>query len=149
MEKSVKITGYLKRFRKSDNSPFFVFTLFGGPIARISSTGKLSLSTPVVTVPANSLDENILKACIGMELSGSIVAEECAPVEFVNAQGIKGIRRHNWIFKPTAAPLTQSMSTPEVEVTEEVEEDQQAAPLTQSMSSPEVEVTEDVEDLPF
>jgi len=63
-----------------------------------------------------------------MELSGSIVAEECAPVEFVNAQGIKGIRRHNWVFKPTAA-------------------DQQAAPLTQGMSTPEVEVTEDVEDL--
>ena len=130
MEKSVKITGYLRRFRKSDNSSFFVFTLFGGPIARISSTGKLSLSTPVVTVPANSLDENILKACIGMELSGSIVAEECAPVEFVNAQGIKGIRRHNWVFKPTAA-------------------DQQAAPLTQSMSTPEVEVTEDIFCVPF
>ena len=128
MKKSVKITGYLKRFRKSDNSPFFVFTLFGGPIARISSTGKLSLSTPIVTVPANSLDENTLKACIGMELSGSIVAEECAPVEFVNAQGIKGVRRHNWVFKPTA-------------------DDQQAAPLTQRMSTPEVEVTEDVEDL--
>ena len=127
MEKSVKITGYLKRFRKSDNSPFFVFTLFGGPIARISSTGKLSLSTPVVTVPANSLDENTLKACIGMELSGSIVAEECAPVEFVNAQGIKGVRRHNWVFRPSTndyhtAPLTQGMSTPEVEVSEDVED---------------------------
>ena len=63
-----------------------------------------------------------------MPLNATASAEQCAPVEFVNAQGIKGIRRHNWVFKPTA-------------------DDQQAAPLTQGMSTPEVEVTEDVEDL--
>ena len=125
--KTVKITGYLKRFRKEDNSPFFVFSLFGGPIARVSSTGKMSLSTPVVTIPANTLDENLLKACIGMELSGSIVAEECAPTEFTNAQGIKGIRRHNWVFKPTTedvqnAPLTQMQGTPEIAMTTESED---------------------------
>ena len=126
--KTVKITGYLKRFRKEDNSPFFVFSLFGGPIARVSSTGKMSLSTPVVTIPANTLDENILKACVGMELSGSIVAEECAPTEFTNAQGIKGIRRHNWVFKPTV-------------------EDVQSAPL--AVSTPEVAMTTESEDLPY
>ena len=125
--KTVKITGYLKRFRKEDQTPFFVFSLFGGPIARVSSTGKMSLSTPVVTIPANTLDENILKACVGMELSGSIVAEECAPTEFTNAQGIKGIRRHNWVFKPTTedvqnAPLTQMQGTPEIAMTTESED---------------------------
>ena len=124
--KKVKIVGFSKRFRKTDNSEFYVFELFGGPVAHVSSTGKLSLSVPKVTIPSNSMDEELLKASVGLELEGSIVAEECAPVEFVNAQGIKGIRRHNWVFKPTA-------------------DDQQAAPL--SMSTPEVEVTEDVEDL--
>ena len=126
--KKVKIVGFSKRFRKTDNSEFYVFELFGGPVAHVSSTGKLSLSVPKVTIPSNSMDEELLKASVGLELEGSIVAEECAPVEFVNAQGIKGIRRHNWIFKPTA-------------------DDQRAAPLTQGMSTPEVEVTEDVEDL--
>ena len=118
--KTVKVIGFLKRFRKSDNTPFYVFQIFGGPVVRTSSTGRISVSAPTVTIPANTTDEKILAACIGMQMDGEIKAVDCAPVEFTAADGSTQLRRHEWKFFP--AGQTTPLSVPESVSSEVVEE---------------------------
>lgn len=120
--KTVKVIGFAKRFRKADNEPFFVFNLFGGPVAHISSTGKLSISTPTITIPANTTDESVLAACVGMQMDGEIKSVECAPVEFTAKDGSTQIRKHEWKFYPAGSttPLNVPESIPSDEVVEEL-----------------------------
>lgn len=115
-----KVTGFSKRFRKSDNTPFFVLNLFDGPKVHISSTGKISAVLPRITIPTNATDEATLNACIGMEIPGNIVSVECPPTEFTADDGSTQIRRHEWKFFPagSATPL----SVPESVSSEVVEE---------------------------
>lgn len=122
MNKSVKVIGFKKRFRKADNEPFYVFELFGGPVAHVSKTGKISIATPVITIPANTMNEDHLRVSIGCEMEGQIKSFDCAPTEFTAKDGSTQIRTHEWKFVPagTETPVSVPESIEAVAVEDDL-----------------------------
>lgn len=107
-----KISGYREAINKTDGRKFFVFDLTGAPVVSISSTGKMSVTVPRTSIPANSTSEDIVKSVVGMELPGEIRRVEVAAFEFTGRNGEKLTGNHRWIFvaegQKVAAAVAQS-----------------------------------------